>query len=86
MPLLSDLHEERGRLGVHAEHKPFIDAQHGTSQTVRAGVTVTASVTVTVTAAGVQRTINICLFSIKLPILVKICPTVIEILTFNKWS
>jgi len=26
-----------------------------------------------------------CLFSIKLPILVKICP-VIEILTFNKWS
>jgi len=30
--------------------------------------------------------INICLFSIKLPNLVKICPTVIEILTFNKWS
>jgi len=29
---------------------------------------------------------NICLFSIKLPILVKISPTVIEILTFNKWS
>ena len=29
---------------------------------------------------------NICLFSIKLPILVKIFPTVIEILTFNKWS
>jgi len=29
---------------------------------------------------------NICLFSIKLPILVKIRPTVIEILTFNKWS
>jgi len=29
---------------------------------------------------------NMCLFSIKLPILVKICPTVIEILTFNKWS
>jgi len=29
---------------------------------------------------------NICLFSIKVPILVKICPTVIEILTFNKWS
>ena len=29
---------------------------------------------------------NICLFSIELPILVKICPTVIEILTFNKWS
>ena len=28
---------------------------------------------------------NICLFSIKLPILVKICPTVTEILTFNKW-
>ena len=28
---------------------------------------------------------NICLFSIKVPILVKICPTVIEILTFNKW-
>jgi len=27
-----------------------------------------------------------CLFSIKLPILVKICPTIIEILTFNKWS
>jgi len=27
---------------------------------------------------------NICLFSIKVPILVKICPTVIEILTFNK--
>ena len=30
--------------------------------------------------------VNICLFSIKLPNLVKICPTVIEILTFNKWS
>jgi len=30
--------------------------------------------------------INICLFSIKLPNFVKICPTVIEILTFNKWS
>jgi len=29
---------------------------------------------------------NICLFSIKVPILVKICHTVIEILTFNKWS
>jgi len=29
---------------------------------------------------------NICLFSIKMPILVKIGPTVIEILTFNKWS
>jgi len=29
---------------------------------------------------------NICLFSIKVPILVKICPTIIEILTFNKWS
>jgi len=29
---------------------------------------------------------NICLFSIKLPILVKICSTVIEVLTFNKWS
>jgi len=29
---------------------------------------------------------NICLFSIKLPILVKICAAVIEILTFNKWS
>jgi len=29
---------------------------------------------------------NICLFPIKLPILVKICPTVIEILTLNKWS
>jgi len=28
---------------------------------------------------------NICLFSIKLPILVKTCLTVIEILTFNKW-
>jgi len=28
---------------------------------------------------------NICLFSIKVPILVKICPTVIEILTFSKW-
>jgi len=28
---------------------------------------------------------NMCLFSIKVPILVKICPTVIEILTFNKW-
>jgi len=27
---------------------------------------------------------NICLFSIKLPILVKICPTVTEIV--NKWS
>ena len=30
--------------------------------------------------------INVCLFSIKEPILVKIFPTVIEILTFNKWS
>jgi len=30
--------------------------------------------------------VNICLFSIKMPILVKICSTVIEILTFNKWS
>jgi len=29
---------------------------------------------------------NICLFSIKLPILVQICPTIIEILTCNKWS
>ena len=29
---------------------------------------------------------NICLFSIKLPILVKICLTLIEILTYNKWS
>ena len=29
---------------------------------------------------------NICVFSIKLPILVKIRPTVIEILAFNKWS
>ena len=29
--------------------------------------------------------INICLFSIKLPILVEICPTVNEILTFNQW-
>jgi len=29
---------------------------------------------------------NICLFSIKVPILVKICLIVIEILTFNKWS
>jgi len=29
---------------------------------------------------------NICLFSIKVRILVKICPTVIEILIFNKWS
>jgi len=29
---------------------------------------------------------NICLFPIKLQILVKICPIVIEILTFNKWS
>jgi len=29
---------------------------------------------------------NIGLFSIKVPILVKLCPTVIEILTFNKWS
>jgi len=29
---------------------------------------------------------NVCLFSIKVPILVKIGPTVIEILTFNKWS
>jgi len=28
---------------------------------------------------------NICLFSIKLPILAKISFTVIEILTFNKW-
>jgi len=29
---------------------------------------------------------NICLFAIKLQILVKICPIVIEILIFNKWS
>jgi len=29
---------------------------------------------------------NICLFSIKVPILVKVCPTIIGILTFNKWS
>jgi len=29
--------------------------------------------------------INVC-FSITLPTLVKICPTVTEILTFNKWS
>jgi len=29
---------------------------------------------------------NICLFSIKLPIVVQICPTVTEILTFSKWS
>jgi len=29
---------------------------------------------------------NICLFSVKLPILVKVCPNVIEILIFNKWS
>ena len=29
---------------------------------------------------------NIRLFSIKLPILVKICTTITEILTFNKWS
>jgi len=29
---------------------------------------------------------NICLFSIKLPILAKICPIVTEILTLNKWS
>jgi len=29
---------------------------------------------------------NISLFSIKLPILMKICRTVIEISTFNKWS
>ena len=29
---------------------------------------------------------NICLLFIKVPILVKICPTVIEILTFNNWS
>jgi len=29
---------------------------------------------------------NTCLFSIKVPTLVNICPTVIEILTFNKWS
>jgi len=29
---------------------------------------------------------NICLFSIKVPILVKTCRTVIEILPFNKWS
>ena len=29
---------------------------------------------------------NICLFSTKLPILVKICPAVTEILTFSKWS
>jgi len=33
-----------------------------------------------------SNSMNICLFSIKVPILVKICPTVIEILTFNKWS
>jgi len=31
-------------------------------------------------------TLNICLFSIKVPILVKIYPTVIEIWTLNKWS
>ena len=30
--------------------------------------------------------VNICLLSIKLPNSVKICPTVIEILTFNKRS
>ena len=30
--------------------------------------------------------VNICVFSIKLPNLVKIYPTIIEILTFNKWS
>jgi len=29
---------------------------------------------------------NICLFSVKLPILVKTSPTVIEILRLNKWS
>jgi len=29
---------------------------------------------------------NVCLFSVKVPILVKIRPTVIEILTFNKCS
>jgi len=29
---------------------------------------------------------NIGLFSIQLPILVEICPTIIEILTINKWS
>ena len=29
---------------------------------------------------------NICLFSIQLPILVEICPTIIEILAINKWS
>jgi len=29
---------------------------------------------------------NICLFSIKVPILVKIYPTIIEIWTLNKWS
>jgi len=29
---------------------------------------------------------NICLFSIKVPTLVKICPTISEILTSNKWS
>jgi len=29
---------------------------------------------------------NICLSSMKLPILVKISHTVIEMLTFNKWS
>jgi len=29
---------------------------------------------------------NICLFSLKLPILVKICLTIIEMLTFNKRS
>jgi len=29
---------------------------------------------------------NICLFSLKLAILLKICPTLIEIVTFSKWS
>jgi len=29
---------------------------------------------------------NVYLFSIKVPILVTICHTVIEILTFNRWS
>ena len=29
---------------------------------------------------------NICLFSINVPILVKIYPTIIEIRTLNKWS
>ena len=32
------------------------------------------------------KSLNICLFSIKFPILVKVSITIIEVLAFNKWS